>query len=148
VSIAALERARQVADVARLSLLVEVETLRGIVTQGAATMPAAHPKAAAPASAPILEASADTTPRESGGTAPMVSGDSLAPIIGGRTVAHTVAGLLEVFGSNDAVEFFSPRAVRDRLGCSETTAHRLLGEACEARLIERAGRGAYRLCAP
>jgi hypothetical protein len=31
VSIAALERARQVADVARLSLLVEVETLRGIV---------------------------------------------------------------------------------------------------------------------
>jgi hypothetical protein len=35
VSIAALERARQVADVARLSLLVEVETLRGIVTQGA-----------------------------------------------------------------------------------------------------------------
>jgi hypothetical protein len=35
VSIAALERARQVADVARLSLLVEVETLRGIVAQGA-----------------------------------------------------------------------------------------------------------------
>jgi hypothetical protein len=35
VSIAALERARQVADVARLSLLVEVETLRGIVAQDA-----------------------------------------------------------------------------------------------------------------
>jgi hypothetical protein len=52
VSIAALERARQVADVARLSLLVEVETLRGIVVQGAdtdhpevrATMPTSPPE--------------------------------------------------------------------------------------------------------
>jgi hypothetical protein len=82
-------------------------------------------------------------PRESGGTAQIVSGDGLAPIIGGCTVTHTVAGLLEVFSTNDAVEFFSPRAVRDRLGCSETTSHRLLGEACEAGLIERAGRGTY-----
>jgi hypothetical protein len=46
VSIAALERARQVADVARLSLMVEVETLRGIVAQGATTMPAARPEQA------------------------------------------------------------------------------------------------------
>jgi hypothetical protein len=44
VSIAALERARQIADVARLSLLVEVETLRGIVAQGADT---ARPEAQA-----------------------------------------------------------------------------------------------------
>ncbi|NTU81988.1 MAG: hypothetical protein HGA45_21855 [Chloroflexales bacterium] len=35
ISIAALEHARQVADVARLSLLVEVETLRGLVARGA-----------------------------------------------------------------------------------------------------------------
>lgn len=47
VSIAALERARQVAEVARLSLLVEVETLRGIVTQGAAT---AEPNGSTPTS--------------------------------------------------------------------------------------------------
>lgn len=43
VSIAALERARQVADVARLSLLVEVETLRGIVQDAPPPMPAAQP---------------------------------------------------------------------------------------------------------
>jgi hypothetical protein len=55
VSIAALERARQVVDVARLSLLVEVETLRGIVaqeegTQGASTQePGSSPSAVTPA---------------------------------------------------------------------------------------------------
>lgn len=50
VSIAALERARQVVDVARLSLLVEVETLRGIVAQGADTQePSSSPSAVRPA---------------------------------------------------------------------------------------------------
>jgi hypothetical protein len=49
VSIAALERARQVADVARLSLLVEVETLRGIVTQRPGqSVPEVHPEASPP----------------------------------------------------------------------------------------------------
>lgn len=43
ISIAALERARQVADVARLSLLVEVETLRGIVQDAPPSMPAPQP---------------------------------------------------------------------------------------------------------
>jgi hypothetical protein len=50
ISIAALERARQVADVARLSLLVEVETLRGLVAQGAELRsPAEPPATVAPA---------------------------------------------------------------------------------------------------
>jgi len=50
VSIAALERARQVVDVARLGLLVEVETLRGIVTQETGTPePGSSPSAVTPA---------------------------------------------------------------------------------------------------
>lgn len=45
ISIAALEHARQVADVARLSLLVEVETLRGLVARGAEPRSPAEPPA-------------------------------------------------------------------------------------------------------
>ncbi|NTU85225.1 MAG: hypothetical protein HGA45_38695 [Chloroflexales bacterium] len=63
VSIAALERARQVADVARLSLLVEVETLRGIVAQGAGPDPAPAPSAVTPETdAPVLPALDDPAP--------------------------------------------------------------------------------------
>jgi hypothetical protein len=69
VSIAALERARQVADVARLSLLVEVETLRGIVAQGAAHCADAHTTdASAPKKDPAPEhiaAIAESTPEAS-----------------------------------------------------------------------------------
>ncbi|MBX0329890.1 hypothetical protein K2Z83_19685 [Oscillochloris sp. ZM17-4] len=61
VSIAALERARQVADVARLSLLVEVETLRGIVVGVGDDAPAARPAVSpsTPADAPSLATSGE-----------------------------------------------------------------------------------------
>ena len=57
VSIAALERARQVVDVARLSLLVEVETLRGIVAQGTDTQ---EPGSSLSAVTPEADARDDT----------------------------------------------------------------------------------------
>jgi hypothetical protein len=67
VSIAALERARQIVDVARLSLLVEVETLRGIVAQGIGAQetstqePDSSPSAVTPATdAPVTAALDDT----------------------------------------------------------------------------------------
>ena len=130
VSIAALERARQVADVARLSLLVEVETLRGIVAQ--ATSGTRHSDKASrdPAAASVSEASTVTE------TMPAVA------ISGHRPTTHTVVGLL---GAITADEIISPSIVRERLSCSETTAHKLLQEACATGQIERAGRGAYRV---
>ncbi|MBX0329925.1 hypothetical protein K2Z83_19860 [Oscillochloris sp. ZM17-4] len=133
VSIAALERARQVADVARLSLLVEVEMLRGVVIQQAATStPHTPADASYSAAAPISEASPTLT------TEPL----SMPAITRGRTVTHTVVALISTLTAD---EIISPSTVRQRLGCGETTAHRLLQEACEAGAIERAGRGAYRL---
>ena len=113
---------------ARLSLLVEVETLRGIVAQGAGR---SIPEAAGPASSPILEAS-----------------DSVAePIIGGRITEFSIDDLLAAFApaADETERLFTPREMRERLGCSESSGGRLLQAACAAGLVEKATRGAYRV---
>jgi hypothetical protein len=133
VSIAALERARQVADVARLSLLVEVETLRGVV----ASEQAEHSSDSAPGR--VLRASTqpaaltEQLPLERAGEA-------------GRPLSYSVDDLIAAFPMDaTGAGLISPREVRERLGCSEASAHRLLQAAVEAGRLERAARGAYRV---
>lgn len=142
VSIAALERARQVADVARLALLVEVETLRGVIADGQPSngpqptiaptpilRPAPEPLPA-PLPAPLPESAPATPPP--------------APIIGGRTLSFTLATLLAAFPSHSDQDLITPHDVRQRLRCSDGTAQRLLQAALEEGQLERATRGAYR----
>jgi hypothetical protein len=111
-------------------------TLPGVNhTQAAPTMPDN-------ATTPIMEEASAAESTEPCNAAAVI-GHDLGPIIGGRTVTHTIAGLLEAF--INGTETISPRAVCERLNCSQTTAHRLLSEACEAGRLERAGRGSYQL---
>jgi hypothetical protein len=123
VSIAALERARQVADVARLSLLVEVETLRGIVAQGAG-----H-------DTPTLTHSA---PPPAMGASPLAE-----PILGGKPTRFTLNAVIATL--RDADGPLRPQELRTRLGCGESTIHRLLQEGLTAGMITRTEPGAYQL---
>ena len=122
VSIAALERARQVADVARLSLLVEVETLRGIVAQGATDTPAlTHP-----APPPTMGAASPTE-----------------PILGGKPTRFTLSAVIASLRNADGP--LRPQELRTRLGCGESTIHRLLQEGLTEGVLSRDEPGAYRL---
>ncbi|NTU85208.1 MAG: hypothetical protein HGA45_38610, partial [Chloroflexales bacterium] len=72
-----------------------------------------------------------------------------APIEGGRPASFTVAELAALFAPPAGCEhFFSPRDIQDRLGCSESSAHRLIRDALEAGAITRASRGTYQTLAP
>jgi hypothetical protein len=128
--IVAVEASNRTLEAARLALLVEVETLRGLVVSTTGSTRRSDEASRDSAAASLSEASAVTGPTPT------------AAISGHRPTTHTVVGLL---GAITADEIISPSIVRERLSCSETTAHKLLQEACATGQIERAGRGAYRV---
>ena len=147
VSIASLQRARQVADVARLTLLVEVETLLGVIAEG---QPGDGPQ---PAPAPILSPAPEPLPEPTPEPLSEAAPEPLsaptpeplpAPIVGGRTLSFALADLLAAFAAHDSPELITPHDVRQRLRCSDGTAQRLLQAALEEGQLERATRGAYR----
>lgn len=128
--IVAVEASRRSLEVCRLALLAEVATLRELVSAGRSA-PACASASPQNAAAPVLAAS--TGPAE--------------PLVGGRTVEFTVEDLLKAFApaAGEAAQLFTPRELRERLGCSESSGGRLLQAACAAGLVERAARGAYRV---
>ncbi|MBX0328356.1 hypothetical protein K2Z83_11780 [Oscillochloris sp. ZM17-4] len=128
--IVAVEASNRTLEAARLALLVEVETLRGLVVSTTGSTRRSDEASRDSAAASVSEASAAAGPRPT------------AALSGHRPTAHTVAGLL---GAITTDEIISPSIVRERLSCGETTAHKLLQDACAAGAIEKAGRGAYRV---
>lgn len=131
--IVAVERSRRTLEGCRLLLLAEVATLRELCgpPRGAAA-PAGGSHQNAAASIPGAPAAPAASP-------PL-------PIIGGRSAEFTVAELVAAFAPADGAErLFTPRELREALGCSETSAGRLLQAACAAGVVERAARGAYRV---
>ncbi|NNJ13067.1 hypothetical protein EKD04_022330 [Chloroflexales bacterium ZM16-3] len=130
--IVAVETSNRTLEAVRLALLVEVETLRGVITGLLSdNMPqeSASEQVMSPSTPPELATLnvATTEP------APM----------GGRPMTYGMADLLAAFPDGEGI-LFTPRDVRVRLRCSEGSAQRVIQAAMEAGQIERAARGAYR----
>lgn len=133
-ALVAVEHSRRTLEICRLALLADVATLREL---GAATPRVPNggsPQNAAPS---VVRASA----------APAALPDETRS--GGRPTAFTVEDLLTaVADAQTEGALFTPREVRERLGCSEASAQRLLQAACAAGHIAKAARGAYHFTAP
>lgn len=130
-ALVAVEHSRRTLEICRLALLADVATLRELSTvaprpsSGGTAQNAAESVLKPPADLPVLPAE---------------------PLIGGRPTAFTVEDLVTAVTATHATgELFTPREVREWLGCSEASAQRLLQAACAAGQIEKATRGAYRL---
>jgi hypothetical protein len=134
----AVERSRRMLEVCRLSLLEEVATLRGLSQPAPARPPAVRPAADGPgqnAPQPVLDAPGQ------GAGAP--TGE---PLIGGRPQEYDVEALIAAFApEGQPGQIFGPAEVRAALGCSETTAKRLLAAASERGQVARVSRGAYQI---
>lgn len=130
-AIVAVEHSRHTLEICRLALLAEVATLRELNAVAPRPSSGGSPQNASPS---VLTPSA---------ASPALRSEAL---IGGRPTAFTVEDLLTaVTDAHDPGALFTPRVVRERLGCSEASAQRLLQAACAAGQIEKAARGAYRL---
>ena len=162
VSIAALERARQVADVARLSLLVEVETLRGVIEQASNT--STTPAHFAPlsvmgdsesSSTDFQKFAAGSTTNDQASLAVVdrrssvvqttngLSESCTSPILGGKPTRFTLDTLLSALHNTDGP--LRLQELRTQLGCGESTIHRLLQEGLTAGTIIRTEPGTYQL---
>jgi hypothetical protein len=128
--IVAVESSRRSLEVCRLALLAEVATLRELCSPGRATAP---PTGGSPQSAAVSVMGA--------------SGKTTEPLVGGRALEFSVEDLVSAFAPTDGAEaeIFTPRELRERLGCSESSGGRLLQAACAAGMVEKAARGAYRI---
>jgi hypothetical protein len=131
--IVAVEVSQRTLEVSRLSLLAEIATLRELCS------PAPRPTVTSGGSpqnavASVLEASPPHTVLATGA------------ITGGRTAEFGVEDLVAAFAPADGGErLFTPRELREALGCSETSGGRLLQAAMVAGVVEKAARGAYRV---
>jgi hypothetical protein len=136
--IVAVERSRRTLEICRLGLLAEVATLRELYTPPRA--PASSPGGSAQNAAASVVGPSAAAPTLADG--PLADG----PLTGGRPTEFTVEELVAAFSPAGADErLFTPRELRERFGCSESSAQRLLQTACAAGLVERAARGAYRV---
>jgi hypothetical protein len=134
--IVAVETANRTLEATRLTLLVEVTILRELHDDGADADVAAAPVSCQNAAAPVVAASRD-----------LLTDAPLAPS-GGRTTEFVAAHVVQAFAAApDAARSFRPQDVQAQLGCSETTAHRLIREALATGAIVRVGRGSYQVCA-
>lgn len=132
----AISASRRALTVCRLALLEEVAVLRELI--------------AAPAGRTGVSRAG---PDESGHNAPPsivapagegAEAGAAAPLSGGRKAEYELDDLLAAFRpAEGAARVFGPADVRAALGCSETTAKRLIGAACASGQLTRVNRGGY-----
>lgn len=132
-AIMAVERAAHSVEATRLRLLVETTALAELVQSGLKPINASQSKKGPQPTA------AHTSPQ--GGTAQPEQLDAgTAPAIGGRRQSFRLDDLGALLDGRDSI---TRAAIIEGLGCSETTADKLLRQAMEAGRVERVGGGVY-----
>lgn len=129
-AIMAVERAAHSVEATRLRLLVETTALAELVQSGPKPINASQSKKV-PQPAATDQARAGTAAQPDVGT---------APAIGGRRQAFVLEDLAALVEGRETI---TRAEIIEGLGCSETTADKLLKQAREAGQLDRVGGGVY-----